>query len=94
VVDTIEVSQYAPTMQVVCSFCHTRFEGGPAQGQGSGDEDGETGHAHLRCPKCAAEAGIEPIKADTPKPMQLFGALLAAAGFVIVVVSGIVALGV
>lgn len=80
-------------MQVVCSFCHTRFEGGPARSSDS-EGEGETGHAHLRCPKCGAEAGIEPIKADTPKPMQLFGALLAAAGFVVVVASGIVALGV
>lgn len=90
----MELAQYAPTMQVVCSFCHTRFEGGPAKGQTTqGEEEGETGHAHLRCPKCAAEAGIEPIKAETPKPMRLFGALLAAAGFVVVVVSGVVALG-
>lgn len=91
-VDTIVGAQYAPTMQVVCSFCHTRFEG--AQGQAQSEGEGESGHGHLRCPKCAAEAGIEPIKPDTPKPMQLFGALLAAAGLIVVVASGIVALGV
>lgn len=89
----MEASKYARTMQVVCSFCHTRFDDGPGRGQGQGEGEGEAGHAHLRCPSCGAEAGIEPIKAETPKPMRLFGALLATAGLLVVVLSGIVALG-
>ncbi|MFV8753804.1 hypothetical protein ACNOYE_24940 [Nannocystaceae bacterium ST9] len=69
-------------MQVVCSFCHTRFaEPVGAEGESTG---------HVVCPKCKAEAGIEPIKAETPKPMRVFGAILATAGFLVVVISGFV----
>jgi len=71
-------------MQVVCSFCHARVDKPVGEGAES-----DHGHEHLVCPHCKAEAGIEPIK-STPKPMELFGAVLAAAGFLVLVVSGLV----
>ena len=64
-------------MEFHCSRCHERFKG---------PEEGETGH----CPKCKAEAGLEPVK-RTPLPMMLFAAFLATAG-VATAVAGIVSM--
>jgi len=50
-------------MRVLCSNCHTAFEVKPEE-------------EHKFCPNCKAEAGLEPIRDDTPKPMQLFGSVL------------------
>ncbi len=68
-------------MQYHCSRCHQRITG-PAEG-------GEPDH----CPRCKAEAGLEPDKA-TPLPMMLFAAFLGTAvlasvvGGVVSVMSG------
>jgi hypothetical protein len=50
-------------MRVLCSHCHTAFEVAPEQ-------------EHKSCPTCKAEAGLEPIRDDTPPPMKMFGAVL------------------
>ncbi len=58
-------------MRVLCSNCHTAFEVKPE------DE-------HKVCPNCKAEAGLEPIKTETPKAMQLFGTVLLVAGVLVI----------
>jgi hypothetical protein len=58
-------------MRVLCSHCHTAFEVAPEE-------------QHKSCPKCLAEAGLEPIRTDTPKPMQLFGAVLLVLAVLVV----------
>lgn len=52
-------------MQYHCSRCHQRFAG-PAEG------------APEHCPRCKAEAGLEPDK-RAPLAMLLFAAFLATA---------------
>lgn len=64
-------------MDVRCARCHTRFA----------VADGEAAHA---CPKCKAEAGLEPIK-KVPLPMALFGVFLGVA-LAASVVGGVVAI--
>ncbi len=64
-------------MEFHCSRCHERFKG---------PESGEPEH----CPKCKAEAGLEPVK-RTPVPMMLFAAFLATA-VVATAVGGIVSM--
>ena len=64
-------------MEFHCSRCHERFKG---------PEDGAAAH----CPKCKAEAGLEPIKRP-PVPMMLFAAFLATA-VVATAVGGIVSM--
>lgn len=60
-------------MDYRCARCHTRFSPPPA-GEGASE-----GHSHhLACPKCKAEAGLEPVK-KVPLPMALFGAFLGLA---------------
>lgn len=51
-------------MPVRCSQCHKQFslEGGHDEG--------------AACPKCKAEAGLEPVK-GVPPAMRAFGGLLA-----------------
>ena len=61
-------------MQYHCSRCHYVLTA-PAGTDGDGGE--------LQCPRCKAEAGLEP-KAGLPLPMVLFAAFLASA-FVAVV---------
>ena len=58
-------------MRVLCSHCHTAFEVAPEE-------------EHKFCPNCKAEAGIEPIRTDTPKPMQMFCAVLLVLAVVVV----------
>lgn len=71
-------------MQYHCSRCHYRLEA-PAGKDGDGGE--------LQCPRCKAEAGLEPVK-GTPMPMWYFavfllGALVASAvGGVLTLASG------
>ena len=62
-------------MQYHCSRCHQRITG-PAEG------------APEHCPRCKAEAGLEPVKA-TPLPMMLFAVFLGTA-VVVSVVGGVV----
>jgi hypothetical protein len=64
-------------MEFHCSRCHERF---------AGPEGGAPEH----CPKCKAEAGLEPVK-RTPLPMMLFAAFLATA-VVATAVGGIVSM--
>jgi hypothetical protein len=52
-------------MRYACSYCHTPFEAEPAP--------------ILVCPNCKAEAGIEQVHSEPPKPMQLFGVFLLVA---------------
>ena len=63
---------YADAMPFVCSHCHTRFEA-------------EAEDHHKACPKCKAEAGLEPVVTDTPRAMQYFGGVLATAAFLTIV---------
>lgn len=56
-------------MQYHCSRCHYVLEA-PAGKDGDGGE--------LQCPRCKAEAGLEP-KAKAPLPMVLFATFLAFA---------------
>lgn len=51
-------------MHYVCARCHHQFS---AAG---------TPEAELACPRCKAEAGIEPVH-GVPIPMKLFGMVLA-----------------
>ena len=53
-------------MRYVCSYCHT-----PVEAQAD-DE-------HKVCSNCGAEAGIEPVKDETPPAMRYFGTVLALA---------------
>lgn len=57
-------------MHYVCSRCHHQFS---AEGEGE-----------LACPRCKAEAGLEPVH-GVPLPMKLFGMVLA---FVLVLAVG------
>lgn len=66
-------------MQYHCSRCHYVLTA-PAGKDGDGGE--------LQCPRCKAEAGLEP-KAKVPLPMMLFAAFLAFA-FLAVVASLVV----
>lgn len=58
-------------MRYTCSQCHTSLDAEPE------DE-------HKVCPGCKAEAGIEPVKDDTPEAMQYFGLVLLIAALVTV----------
>lgn len=69
-------------MEYHCSRCHQRF---PAPAS-----EGEQELHGLHCPRCKAEAGLEPIKA-TPLPMKLFAAFLGTA-IVAIAVGGILSL--
>lgn len=57
-------------MHYVCARCHQEF---------SAAAEGE-----LACPRCKAEAGLEPVH-GVPLPMKLFGMVLA---FVLVLAVG------
>jgi len=59
-------------MEYNCSRCHERFSA-PADAALS-----EHGGAGIHCPKCKAEAGLEPVK-RAPLPMILFAAFLGTA---------------
>ncbi|MCB9567167.1 MAG: hypothetical protein H6710_08165 [Myxococcales bacterium] len=61
-------------MEYRCARCHEKFA----------VADGEEAHA---CPRCKAEAGLEPVK-KVPKPMMLFGVFLGCA-LVATVVGGV-----
>jgi len=56
-------------MEYHCSRCHERF---------SASADAAEHGSHLHCPKCKAEAGLEPVK-RTPLPMLLFAVFLGTA---------------
>ena len=58
-------------MRYTCSHCHTSLDAEPE------DE-------HKVCPNCKAEAGIEPVKSETPPAMRYFGAILLVIGVVTV----------
>jgi hypothetical protein len=69
-------------MDYHCSRCHERFQAPPSESEGE---------LHgLHCPRCKAEAGLEPVK-GAPLPMILFAAFLGTAA-VATAVSGVVAL--
>ena len=55
-------------MHYRCARCHHEFSAG-APGEDEGRE--------LSCPRCKAEAGLEPVH-GVPVAMKLFGMLLAA----------------
>lgn len=57
-------------MEYHCSRCHQRFPAPPTEGE-------QELHG-LHCPRCKAEAGLEPVKA-APLPMKLFAAFLGTA---------------
>lgn len=59
-------------MEYHCSRCHERFS---ASADAAASEHGGAG---LRCPKCKAEAGLEPVK-RAPLPMVLFAVFLGTA---------------
>lgn len=58
-------------MRVLCSHCHTAFEVAPEE-------------QHKHCPNCKAEAGLEPIATQTPKPIRLFGTVLLMLAVIVV----------
>ena len=58
-------------MRVLCSHCHTAFEVAPEE-------------EHKFCPNCKAEAGLEPIRDDTPKPMRMFAVVLLVLAVLVV----------
>jgi hypothetical protein len=64
-------------MEFHCSRCHAKI---------TGAEGATPGH----CPKCKAEAGLEPVK-RAPVPMLLFAAFLGTA-VVAVVVGGVMSM--
>lgn len=67
-------------MQYHCSRCHEVFTA-PAGKDGEGGEGGgHGGHGggELHCPRCKAEAGLEP-EHKAPRAMMLFAAFLAGA---------------
>jgi DNA-directed RNA polymerase subunit RPC12/RpoP len=70
-------------MEYHCSRCHARFS---APADAAASEHGS--HAH--CPKCKAEAGLEPVK-RAPLPMLLFAAFLGTA-VLATAVSGVLSL--
>jgi hypothetical protein len=55
----------------VCARCHQQFSAEPG--------------VALACPRCKAEAGLEPVH-GVPLPMKLFG--MALAGVVVLAVGG------
>jgi NAD-dependent SIR2 family protein deacetylase len=57
-------------MEYHCSRCHQRFAGAATEGE-------QEAHG-LHCPRCKAEAGLEPVK-PTPLAMKLFAAFLGTA---------------
>ncbi len=59
-------------MEYHCSRCHKRFSA-PADAAHS-----EHGGDAMHCPRCKAEAGLEPVK-RAPVPMILFAVFLASA---------------
>ena len=70
-------------MQLRCSYCHTVFA--PAAEDREEAEQSAGGDAHVAevtCPNCRAEAGLEVVETETPKPMRWFAIILAAAAFV------------
>ena len=71
-------------MEYHCSRCHARFSA-PADAALS-----EHGGQAMHCPKCKAEAGLEPVK-RAPLPMLLFAAFLATA-VLATAVSGVLSL--
>ncbi|MBK8265520.1 MAG: hypothetical protein IPK80_29850 [Nannocystis sp.] len=66
-------------MEYRCARCHAKFS----------VEGGEVAHA---CPRCKAEAGLDPVMRKVPLPMVLFGAFLSVA-LVATVVGGILSRG-
>ncbi|MCX4243292.1 hypothetical protein [Paraliomyxa miuraensis] len=52
-------------MHYVCAKCHQEFSAG-SEGEGE-----------LSCPRCKAQAGLEPVH-GVPVAMKVFGMLLAA----------------
>jgi hypothetical protein len=89
-IDSARRSSYAPVMRVACSFCHTRFDVSDDETR----EQAEKKVGHLVCPtcvcpRCKSEIGIEPVTGPQ-KQAKLFGAVLATAAFLVVVVSGLV----
>jgi len=50
-------------MRLLCSHCHTVFDHDPQD-------------PHAACPNCKVEAGLEPVKSETPGPMKLFGTMV------------------
>lgn len=71
-------------MEYHCSRCHARFSA-PADAAPS-----EHGGHSVHCPKCKAEAGLEPVK-RVPLPMLLFAAFLGTA-VLATAVSGVLSL--
>ena len=59
-------------MEYHCSRCHKRFSAAADATQS------EHGGDAMRCPRCKAEAGLEPVK-GAPLPMILFAVFLASA---------------
>lgn len=57
-------------MEYHCSRCHQRFAAPKTEGE-------QELHG-LHCPRCKAEAGLEPVK-PAPLPMILFAAFLGTA---------------
>ena len=70
-------------MEYHCSRCHKRFS---ASADATQSEHGDA----MRCPRCKAEAGLEPVK-RAPLPMLLFAAFLATA-VLATAVSGVLSL--
>jgi hypothetical protein len=66
-------------MEYHCSRCHQRFAAPPSSSEQELHD--------LCCPRCKAEAGLEPVKA-TPLAMKLFAAFLGTA-LVATVVGGV-----
>lgn len=59
-------------MEYHCSRCHQRFQASAEAALS------EHGGERTRCPRCKAEAGLEPVK-RTPLPMILFAVFLGTA---------------
>ena len=72
-------------MEYHCSRCHKRFSASPDAALSEHGGDG------LRCPRCKAEAGLEPVK-PTPLPMVLFAVFLGSA-VLATVAGGLLSLG-
>ncbi len=71
-------------MEYHCSRCHERFS---ASAEAALSEHGSSA---VHCPKCKAEAGLEPVK-KAPLPMLLFAAFLGTA-VLATAVSGVLSL--
>jgi DNA-directed RNA polymerase subunit RPC12/RpoP len=63
---------YPGGMEYHCSRCHARFSASADAAQS------EHGSNAVHCPKCKAEAGLEPVK-RAPLPMILFAVFLGTA---------------